>query len=93
MINFVALRQAMTPEPMPERMTSTMRWLIVLPAGPGALLGGWLSEHLGLRYALGFAGINAALLTLLAWRNPRIRTIKVLPTLAWPADQPVKATS
>jgi hypothetical protein len=39
-INFVALRQAMTPEPMLGRMTSTMLWLIVLPAGPGALLGG-----------------------------------------------------
>jgi hypothetical protein len=85
-INFLALRQAMTPEPMLGRMTSTMRWLIVQPAGPGALLGGWLGEHLGLRYAMGFAGITAALLALLAWRNPRIRTIKVLPTLARSAD-------
>ena len=35
------------------RMTSTMRWLILLPAGPGALLGGWLGEHLGLRVRVG----------------------------------------
>ncbi|MFZ6749666.1 MFS transporter [Undibacterium sp. Ren11W] len=81
-INFLALRQAVTPEPMLGRMTSTMRWLILLPAGPGALIGGWLGEHLGLRYALGFAGILALLLTLLAWKNPIIRNIKILPSLS-----------
>ena len=48
-INFLALRQAVTPEPLLGRMTSTMRWLILIPAGPGALLGGWLGEHVGLR--------------------------------------------
>ena len=41
-INFIALRQAVTPAPLLGRMTSTMRWLILLPAGPGALLGGIL---------------------------------------------------
>jgi ketosteroid isomerase-like protein len=59
-INFLALRQAVTPEPLLGRMTSTMRWLILLPAGPGALLGGWLGEHVGLRAALAFAGLMAA---------------------------------
>ena len=44
-INFLALRQAVTPAPLLGRMTSTMRWLILMPAGPGALLGGWLGEH------------------------------------------------
>ena len=80
-INFLALRQSVTPEPMLGRMTSTMRWLILIPAGPGALIGGWLGEHLGLRYSLAFAGGMALLLALLAWRNPIIRAIKVLPTL------------
>src|SRR5205823_14820385 len=51
-INFLALRQAVTPTPLLGRMTSTMRWLILIPAGPGALLGGWLGEHHGLRSAL-----------------------------------------
>ena len=51
-INFLALRQAVTPEPLLGRMTSTMRWLILLPAGPGALVGGWLGEHVGLRASL-----------------------------------------
>lgn len=79
-INFLAMRQAVTPEPLLGRMTSTMRWLILIPAGPGALLGGWLGEHVGLRAALAFAGGSAALLAVLAWRHPVIRSVKVLPT-------------
>jgi len=78
-INFLALRQAVTPEPMLGRMTSTMRWLTLLAAGPGALLGGWLGEHLGLRWALGFAGGVSVLLVLVAWRLPLVRELKVLP--------------
>jgi len=78
-INFLALRQAVTPEPLLGRMTSTMRWLILLPAGPGALLGGWLGEHYGLRSALAFAGIAALLFALAAWRHPVIRNVRVLP--------------
>ena len=78
-INFLALRQAVTPEPMLGRMTSTMRWLILIPAGPGALLGGYLGEHLGLRYALAFGGVGALLLALWAWRHPVLRHVRALP--------------
>ncbi|MEP6876886.1 MAG: MFS transporter, partial [Burkholderiales bacterium] len=78
-INFLGLRQAVTPAPLLGRMTSTMRWLILLPAGPGALLGGWLGEHFGLRSALGFAGGSALLLALVAWRAPVIRNVRTLP--------------
>lgn len=78
-INFLALRQAVTPAPLLGRMTSTMRWLILLPAGPGALLGGYLGEHLGLRYAMGFGGAGALLLALWAWRHPGIWQVRSLP--------------
>ncbi len=78
-INFLSLRQAVTPAPMLGRMTSTMRWLILLPAGPGALIGGWLGEHIGLRAALGFSGVGACLLAALAWRHPVIRAVRELP--------------
>ena len=78
-INFLALRQAVTPEPLLGRMTSTMRWLTLLPAGPGALIGGWLGEHVGLRAALAFAGCGAALLVLVAWRLATIRGVRRLP--------------
>jgi len=78
-INFLSLRQAVTPAPMLGRMTSTMRWLILLPAGPGALIGGWLGEHMGLRSALAFSGVGACLLAALAWRHPVIRGVRELP--------------
>jgi MFS family permease len=78
-ITFLALRQAATPAPMLGRMTSTMRWLILLPAGPGALLGGWIGEHVGLRYALAFAGFACLLVALAAWRQPVIRHLRHLP--------------
>ena len=78
-INFLALRQAVTPAHLLGRMTSTMRWLILIPAGPGALIGGWLGEHVGLRAALAFAGGTSLLLALLAWRHPVIRGVKTLP--------------
>ncbi len=87
-INFLSLRQSVTPGPMLGRMTSTMRWLILIPAGPGALLGGWLGEHLGLRVALGFAGTSALLLALMAWRRPVIRSVTTLPTLKGEAVTP-----
>jgi len=80
-INFLSLRQAVTPGPLLGRMTSTMRWLILIPAGPGALLGGWLGEHVDLRASLLFAGVGGLLLTAVAWRMPAIRGVKVLPVL------------
>ena len=83
-INFLALRQSVTPAPMLGRMTSTMRWLILLPAVPGALVGGWLGEHVDLRAALGFSGGCGLLLTVLAWRSPTMRSVRVLPVLADP---------
>jgi MFS family permease len=78
-ITFLALRQAVTPAPLLGRMTSTMRWLILVPAGPGALIGGWLGEHLGLRAALAFAGVTALLLAAGAWRWSVLRDTRVLP--------------
>ena len=81
-VNFISLRQAVTPAPMLGRMTSTMRWMILIPAGPGALIGGWLGEHAGLRLSLGFAGACGVLLTLVAWRNRLLRATRALPTLS-----------
>lgn len=78
-INFLAMRQAVTPAPLLGRMTSTMRWLSLLPAGPGALIGGWLGEHVGLRAALLFAGVGALLLAAVAARHPAIREVRSLP--------------
>jgi len=90
-INFLSLRQSVTPGPMLGRMTTTMRWLMLLPAGPGALLGGWLGEHLGLRVALASAGATALALTGVAIRLRVIRSVKTLPTLRAEAITPYSA--
>lgn len=78
-INFLALRQSVTPAPMLGRMTSTMRWLSLLAAGPGALVGGWLGEHVSLRASLSLASASALVLAWVAWRLPAIRGLKALP--------------
>jgi MFS family permease len=89
-INFLSLRQAVTPAPLLGRMTSTMRWLILLPAGPGALLGGWLGEHFGLRVPLLFAGSGGLLLSLVVWRLSIIPEIRVLPAQQPEPESPIK---
>ena len=78
-INFLAMRQAVTPAPLLGRMTSTMRWLILIPAGPGALIGGWLGEHVGLRASLAFAGGASLLLAAATWQLGVIRRVRELP--------------
>ncbi|MEO5671161.1 MAG: MFS transporter [Ramlibacter sp.] len=79
-INFLALRQAVTPEPLLGRMTSTMRWLILIPAVPGALLGGWLGEHLGLRWALAAGGFGSIALAVAGWKLTHLREMRELPS-------------
>ncbi len=79
MINFLSLRQAVTPNPMLGRMTSIMRWLTLLPAGPGALAGGWLGEHWGLQWPLWLGGVLALLLALWVGTASRLRHLRKLP--------------
>jgi MFS family permease len=86
-INFLSLRQAVTPAPLLGRMTSTMRWLILLPAGPGALIGGWLGEHVDLRASLLFAGSGALVTTAVVWRVSLLRGVRSLPRIESLEDQ------
>ena len=81
-VNFLSLRQAVTPEPLLGRMTSTMRWLILIGAAPGALIGGYVGEHLGLRAALALAGVGGCALTLFAWRSTVMMGTRTLPKTA-----------
>ncbi len=92
-INFLALRQAVTPQPMLGRMTATMRWLTLLAAAPGALLGGWLGEHIGLRAALLFAGGVSVVLVVVAWRLPLIRNLRALPAPDFETDGSVSGVA
>jgi MFS family permease len=81
-VNFYALRQAITPAPLLGRMTTITRWLTLLAGAPGALLGGWVGESFGLRYALGLAGLVALVLAVFAWYFTAIPKLKELPAQA-----------
>lgn len=78
-VNFLSLRQAYTPTDLLGRMTTTMRWLITLPAGPGAILGGWMAEHIGMRSSLLCAGLGTLIVAIVAYVRPQLRSIKKLP--------------
>ena len=80
-VNFLSLRQSFTPTDLLGRMTTTMRWLILLPAGPGAILGGWMAEHWGMRSSLLAAGVGTLCVALVAWLRPHLKTLKQLPAL------------
>jgi MFS family permease len=51
-INYLALRQAITPDRLMGRMTATMRFLTVAAAPLGSLVGGALATAIGLRATL-----------------------------------------
>ena len=73
-INYLSLRQAVTPDALLGRVTATMICLTVAAAPLGGVAGGWIGEHLGLRAAMFFAGGGALLLTpLIVWFSPLTR--------------------
>src|ERR1700704_6009754 len=77
-INYLTLRQAVTPDPLLGRVTATMICLTVASAPFGGLAGGWIAGHAGLRATLLLAGLGAIVLVpLVAWASPllRLRTL------------------
>ena len=73
-INYLTLRQAVTPDRLLGRVTATMMCLTASTAPLGALAGGWVAEHYGLRSAMLWSGIGALLLApLVTWLSPLSR--------------------
>ena len=56
-INYLALRQAITPDRLLGRMTATMRFLTVAAAPLGSFAGGALATAIGLRNTLLTVGV------------------------------------
>ena len=70
-INYLTLRQAVTPDALLGRVTATMICLTVAAAPLGGVLGGWIGDHVGLRAAMFFAGVGALALTpVVVWLSP-----------------------
>jgi MFS family permease len=77
-INYLTLRQTVTPDRLLGRVTATMICLTVATAPLGGLAGGWIAEHWGLRVTILLAGAGAlAMIPLVAWTSPlaRMRTL------------------
>jgi hypothetical protein len=78
-INYLSLRQAVTPDRLLGRVTATMICLTVSTAPLGGLAGGWVAEEYGLRAAMLMAGVGALLLApLLTWLSP-LAGVRELP--------------
>ena len=70
-INYLTLRQTVTPDALLGRVTATMIALTVSTAPLGGLAGGWIAQETGLRTTILLAGVGALLLAaLVAWVSP-----------------------
>ncbi len=84
-INYLSLRQSVTPDRLLGRVTATMICLTVSTAPLGGLAGGWVGDHWGLRAAMLMAGAGAVLLgPIVAWLSPLMR-MRELPGPQEPA--------
>jgi predicted MFS family arabinose efflux permease len=77
-INYISMRQVVTPDHMLGRMTATMRFLTVASVPVGTLLGGLLGELIGLRATLGVVGVLGVLLALATIVMSPLRGLKKL---------------
>jgi predicted MFS family arabinose efflux permease len=81
-INYLSLRQAITPDRLLGRMTATMRFLTVAAAPLGSLAGGALATYVGLRSTLLTVGVLGLILTAAAVYWSPVRQHMKLPAVA-----------
>jgi len=81
-INYLSLRQAITPDRLLGRMTATMRFLTVAAAPLGSLAGGALATVIGLRPTLLTIGVLGILLVAGAVAWSPVRRHRTLPAVA-----------
>jgi MFS family permease len=81
-INYLALRQAITPDRLLGRMTATMRFLTVAAAPLGSLAGGALATAIGLRATLLTVGVLGLMLVAGAVLWSPVRRHRAMPAVA-----------
>ncbi|MEO8509411.1 MAG: MFS transporter [Betaproteobacteria bacterium] len=81
-INYLSLRQAITPDRLLGRMTATMRFLAVAMAPLGSLIGGVLATWIGLRGTLLTVGALGLVLSAAAVLWSPVRRHRTLPGVA-----------
>ncbi len=72
-VNYISMRQIVTPNALLGRVTATMRFASVSLAPAGAVLTGVLAERVGLRWALGTLAILGACVAAHLWFHKAIR--------------------
>ena len=80
-INYLALRQAITPDRLLGRMTATMRFFTVAMAPLGSLVGGALATFVGLRGTLLTVGVLGLALAVAAVLWSPVRRHHALPAV------------
>ena len=78
-INYLSLRQAVTPDRLLGRVTATLICLTVATAPLGGLAGGWIGDHFGLRTAMLFSGVGALILAPIVVRLSPLARMRELP--------------
>ena len=81
-INYLALRQAITPDRLLGRMTATMRFLTVAAAPIGSLAGGAIASIVGLRATLITIGVLGVFLAAAAIAWSPVRRHRGLPSVS-----------
>ncbi len=79
-INYLSLRQAVTPDRLLGRVISTMIFLTIVTAPLGSLLGGALGEWVGLRGTIAIAALAGVALGLMLMRWSPLAAVRTLPT-------------
>lgn len=79
-INYLTLRQSVTPDHLLGRVTSTMIFLSIAGAPLGSLAGGLMAELFGLRTTIAVAGVGGLALGLLLTKVSPLAAMHDLPT-------------
>ncbi|MBI3715544.1 MAG: MFS transporter [Betaproteobacteria bacterium] len=78
-INYLSLRQAVTPDHLRGRVTSTLIFVAVSMAPVGSIVGGYLGEWIGLRRTVGLCGVVGVVLGGLLLRYSPLMQMRKLP--------------
>ena len=90
-INYLTLRQSVTPDHLLGRVTSTMIFLSIAGAPLGSLAGGVMAELLGLRTTIAVAGAGTLVLGLVLAKFSPLMAMRELPMHS--TDAPTAAAS
>jgi len=75
-VPYQALRQKVTPDELLGRIINTMRFMTVAIAPLGAVMAGYLADHLGTRAALGWIGAGGVALTIAMACSRTLRSVR-----------------